>query len=71
MSQFSTGACQHGHVTCVAQSYDLKVPQTNFELYRNSFNYRGAIVWNRIQPSTRNADSVKAFKTGYCRSVLV
>ncbi len=69
-SKFSTVAGQHGHSTCLAQSSDLKVPQPNLELYRKGFNYRGVVVWNSIQPSTRNADSVKAFKAGYCRSVL-
>ncbi len=69
-SKFSTIAGQHGHATWLAQSSDLKFPQLNLELYRKSFNYMGAVVWNSIQPSTRNADSVKAFKAGYCRSML-
>ncbi len=69
-SKFSTVAGQHGPATRLAQSSDLKVPQTNLELYRKRFNYSGAVVWNSIQPSTRNADSVKAFKSCYCRSVL-
>ncbi len=69
-SKFSTVAGQHGHATRLAQSFDLKVPQPNLELYRKKINYRGAVVWNSIQPSTRNADSVKAFKAGYVRSVL-
>ncbi len=59
-SKFSTVAGQHGHTTRLAQSSDLKVPQPNLELYRKRF----------IQPSTRNADSVMAFKAGYCRLVL-
>ncbi len=61
-SKFSTVAGQHRHATRLAQSSDLKIPQPNLELYRKGFNYRGT--------STRNADSVKAFKAGYCRSVL-
>ncbi len=69
-SKFSTVAGQHGHATRLAQSSDLKLPQPNLELYRKGFNYRGTVVWNSIQPSTRNADSVKAFKAGYYRSVL-
>ncbi len=69
-SKFSTVAGQHGHATHLAQSSDLKVPQPNLELYRKSSNYSEAVVWNSIQPSTRNADSCKAFKAGYCRSVL-
>ncbi len=54
----------------IAQFSYLKVPQPNLELYRKKINYRGAVVWNSIQPSTRNAESVKAVKAGYCRSVL-
>ncbi len=69
-SKFSTVAGQHVHATRLAQSSDLKVPQPNLELYIKKINYRGAVLWNSIQPSTRNADSVKAFKAGYCRSVL-
>ncbi len=66
-SKFSTVAGQYGHATHLAQSSDLKVPQPNLELYKKGFNYREAVVMNSIQPSTRNADSVKAFKGGYCR----
>ncbi len=69
-SKCSTVAGQHGHGTPLAQSSDLKVPQPNLELYRKGFNNRWAVVRNSLQPSTRNADSVKAFKAGYCRSVL-
>ncbi len=39
-------------------------------LGNHALYYRGAVVWNSIQPSTRNDDSVKAFKAGYCRSAL-
>ncbi len=69
-SKFSTVAGHHGYATRLAQSSDLKVLQPNLELYRKGFNYRGAVVWNSIQPGTRNVDSIKAFKAGYCRSVL-
>ncbi len=69
-SKFSTVAGQHGRVTHLGQSFDLKLPQPNLKLYRKCFNYRGAVMWNSLQPSTRNADSVKPFKAGYCRSVL-
>ncbi len=69
-SKLSTAAGHHGHVTCLAQSSDLKVPQPNLELYRKCFNYMEAVVWNSINPRTRNANGAKAFKAGYCRSVL-
>ncbi len=69
-SKFSTVAGHHGHVTHVAQSSDQRLPQLNLQLYRKTFNYREAVVWNSIQPSTRNADCVKAFNAGYCTSVL-
>ncbi len=69
-SKFSTVAGQHGHATCLAQSSYLKVLQPNLEFYRKRFNDREAVVRNRIQPSAMDADSVKAFKAGYYRSVL-
>ncbi len=65
-----TLAGQHQHAIPLAQFSDLKVPPPKLELYRKYFNYRGVVVWNSIQPSTRNANSVKAFTAGYYRSVL-
>lgn len=37
------------------------IPKPNINLFRNSFSYSGALVWNSIPLTIKNSDSVEAF----------
>ena len=39
-------------------------PRTNF--LKNSFSYRGAVLWNSLPVGLRQADSLNSFKKGCC-----
>lgn len=67
--KFVPVAGQHSHSTRAAHSSMLKVPPFKLEIYRRSFEYRGAAVWNSIEPEVRQADSVTEFKAGLLRSL--
>ena len=41
----------------------LKVKRKKTELGRNSFSYRGTVVWNSLDRVTRNFDKLDAFES--------
>ena len=49
----STRAAQHG---------DVHVPKSNIELYRQSFKYRAAVLWNDLPQDIKNAPNIDEFK---------
>ena len=67
-SKFVPTANRHQHSTRLSNTSDLKVPKPNLEIYRRSFEYRGAVVWNSISQDTRKSISVSGFKAGYIRT---
>ena len=55
----------HDRQTCLSNTDLLRVPTVNCELYRNSFKYRGSILWNSLPSELRNAKDSASFKYLY------
>ena len=50
-----------------ANSLDVIVPTVNKSIFKRSLSYNGAIIWNSIPDSIRNADDLQSFKLKYKR----
>lgn len=48
-------------------TYQLYVPKPNCELFRRSFMYSGAVIWNNLPVHVKNAPSVSCFKSRFLR----
>ena len=44
---------------------DLYIPRPNTEMFRRSFAYRGAKLWNDLPCHIRNAKTLQEFKRWY------
>ena len=55
----------HSYPTRAATQGDVHVPKPNNELYRQSFKYRSAIVWNPLPHDIKNAPNINEFKYLY------
>ena len=49
----------------------LYTPKPNCELFRKSFMYSGAAIWNSLPLHVKNATSVNTFKSLYLKSKRV
>ena len=59
-------ACEyHNRDTRYASSLNVHVPKPKHESFRNSFQYSGAIVWNRLPLFLKEASALEGFKFGY------
>ena len=43
----------------------LQVPQPNYEIFRNSLKYQGALVWNNLPAQLKNTPDIVSFKRLY------
>ena len=43
----------------------VQVPEPKCELFRNSFRYQGALLWNRLPSYLQNASDIHSFKRLY------
>ena len=58
----------HNRDTRSSVRNDLSLPSGRHkDIYRNSFAYDGAIIWNGIPASIRNAESFNSFKSAYLK----
>ena len=55
----------HSYPTRAAQHADVQVPKPNIELYRQSFKYRAAVLWNDLPQDIKNAPNIDEFKYLY------
>ena len=55
----------HSYPTRAAQHGDVQVPKPNIELYRQSFKYRAAVLWNDLPQDIKNAPNIDEFKYLY------
>ena len=69
-SKFTPVGQESNYTTRRAKSSELKLPKPHLEVYRRSFAYQGASLWNSLDPKVRLAATVQGFKTGYLRTVL-
>ena len=52
----------HSYPSRAAQHGDVHVPKPNIELYRQSFKYRAAVLWNDLLQDIKNAPYIDEFK---------
>jgi hypothetical protein len=50
-------------------SHQLPIPKPNSELFRQSFRYSGAKLWNDLPLHVKSATSLSSFKTAYMKYV--
>ena len=55
----------HDIPTRSSQNYTVQIPQPKYEIFRNSFKYQGAVLWNSLPSHLRNATDIDAFKRLY------
>jgi len=47
------------------QNYNVQIPQPNYEIFRNSFKYQGAVLWNSLPAHLKSATNIDVFKRLY------
>ena len=55
----------HNAYTRSAQQNNVHVPMPNSELFKKSFKYHGAIIWNSLPAELKQAEHVEEFKYLY------
>ena len=55
----------HDIPTRFSENNNVQVPHPNYEIYRRSFKYQSAILWNGLPPHLKNAPDIYAFKQLY------
>ena len=55
----------HNFHTRAAINGNVKVPKPHTELFRNSFKYRGPMLWNSLPPELKNISNIDVFKNVY------
>ena len=59
-------ACEvHDRNTRLTNSMDVYVPEAKTDMYKQSFQYNGAIVWNSLPVHIKNCTSLSMFKCKY------
>ena len=59
-------ACEsHDRVTRTSASMNVQVPRPKLEIFRNSFQYSGAVVWNNLPEHIKEASTLESFKYLY------
>ena len=61
---------QYSYTTRSVTENKLSLPPTNTALYKRSFSYNGASIWNDLPLSIRNAPSLQNFKTRLAQLIL-
>ena len=44
----------HNFITRAASNGDVQVPEPNYEMFKQSFRYQGATLWNSLPSELRN-----------------
>ena len=57
----------HGISTRASANGIIQVPQPNCELFKTSFRYRAASLWNNLPPELRIITDINTFKIMYKR----
>ena len=52
----------HGIITRASAGGIIQVPETNCELFKTSFRYQSATLWNNLPPELRNITDINSFK---------
>ena len=55
----------HDISTRSTQNLKVQVPYPNCEMFRNSFKYQGAVLWNSLPAQLRSASDLNSFKRLY------
>ena len=55
----------HDIPTRSSQNSNVQIPQPNYEIFRNSFRYQGAVLWNSLPPQLKSATELDMFKRTY------
>ena len=55
----------HDIPTRFSENNNVQVPQPNYEIFRRSFKYQSAILWNGLPSHLKNAPDIYAFKQLY------
>ena len=55
----------HDLSTRLSQNYNVQVPHPNLEMFRNSFKYQSALIWNSLPTFIKEASDIEVFKRLY------
>ena len=55
----------HDIPTRASENGIIQVPQPNCELFKTSFRYQAAVLWNRLPPELREINDINHFKMMY------
>ena len=61
---------RHGFNTRNADSLNVILPKPKLELFKQSFKYAGAKIWNELPTSLQNSTSLDSFKFKYKKLFL-
>ena len=55
----------HNIPTRSTQNFNVQVPEPKYEIFRNSFRYQGALLWNSLPAQLKNSNDIASFKKYY------
>ena len=61
----------NGYNTRGCDNMNVYIPRPHKEIYRNSFAYQGAVLWNSLPPEIKESENLNAFKAGYMHLITV
>ena len=44
---------------------NLYVPRANFDLFKQSLQFNGPVIWNKLNPELRHLENIQSFKKEY------
>ena len=59
----------NGYNTRGCDNMNVYIPRPYKEIYRNSFAYQGAVLWNALPPEVKESANLDEFKAGYMHLV--
>ena len=57
----------HEIPTRASSHCDVQIPQPHCELFKRSFKYQSAKIWNRLPPELKTVNDIQQFKINYKR----
>ena len=55
----------HDFPTRSASQGNVQIPEPKVELFRQSFRYQGALLWNKLPSELKNVNDIATFKYMY------
>ena len=55
----------NGYDTRGANNMNVYLPRVNKEVYKQSFMYKGGIIWNALPDNVKNSENLEMFKYNY------